>query len=150
MHDTLLLAGLFASAFSSATILPGSSEVVILGLMTQGIGVGALWTVATAGNLAGSVVSWWMGKSILRFQDRRWFPVEPEALAKAQGWFARWGKPALLLTWLPGVGDALSIAAGTLRVHLATFIVLVGIAKGARYAALLGGADWLGIDQIFH
>jgi membrane protein YqaA with SNARE-associated domain len=149
MNEFMLLAGLFASAFSSATILPGSSEVVMLGLMTQGIGIWPLWAVATAGNLAGSVLTWWMGTAILRFQDRKWFPVAPDKLARAQAWFAHWGKPALLLTWLPGVGDALSIAAGTLRVHLVTFVVLVGIAKGARYAALLGGAGWLGIDQIF-
>ncbi|HEX2528765.1 MAG TPA: YqaA family protein [Geminicoccus sp.] len=150
MNDLLLLFGLFASAFSSATILPGSSEVVMLGLMTQGLSVLSLWVVATIGNLAGSVLSWWMGTALLRFQDRRWFPVGPDKLERAQHWFARWGKPALLLTWLPGVGDALSIAAGTLRVHLATFVLLVGFAKGARYALVLGGADWLGVDQIFN
>jgi membrane protein YqaA with SNARE-associated domain len=150
MNEMLLLAGLFASAFSSATILPGSSEVVMLGLMTQGISVMSLWVVATVGNIAGSVLSWWMGTAILRFQDKRWFPVSREKLERAQNWFGKWGKPALLLTWLPGVGDALSIAAGTLRVHLVTFMVLVGIAKGARYAMVLGGADWLGVDQIFN
>lgn len=149
MHDLVLLAGLFVSAFSSATILPGSSEVVMLGLMTQGIGVVPLWLVATAGNLVGSVLSWWMGTAILRFQDRKWFPVSPDQLARAQGWFGRWGKPALLLTWLPGVGDALSIAAGTLRVHLVPFLVLVGIGKGLRYAAVLGGGDLLGVDTFF-
>ena len=150
MSEIALLAGLFFSAFTSATILPGSSEVVMLGLMTQGLGTVQLWTVATIGNIVGSVVSWWMGTAILRFQDRKWFPVSREKLEKAQGWFQRWGKPALLLTWLPGVGDALSIAAGTLKVHLLTFIVLVGIAKGARYALILSGADWLGVDQLFN
>jgi membrane protein YqaA with SNARE-associated domain len=122
----------------------------MVGLMTQGIGALSLWTVATAGNVLGSVASWWMGTAILRFQDRKWFPVRPEQLERAQAWFKRWGKPALLLTWLPGVGDALSIAAGTLRVHLLAFVVLVTIAKGARYAVLLSGADWLGIDEIFN
>lgn len=150
MSELVLLAGLFLSAFTSATILPGSSEVVMLGLMTQGIGLWAIWTVATIGNIAGSVVSWWMGTAILRFQDKRWFPVGKDKLERAQNWFGKWGKPALLLTWLPGVGDALSIAAGTLRVHLVTFVVLVAIAKGARYAMILGGADWLGVDQIFN
>jgi membrane protein YqaA with SNARE-associated domain len=150
VSELVLLVGLFLSAFTSATILPGSSEVVMLGLMTQGIGLWAIWTVATIGNIAGSVVSWWMGTAILRFQDRKWFPVGPEKLAKAQGWFNKWGKPALLLTWLPGVGDALSIAAGTLRVHLVPFIVLVGVAKGLRYAMVLGGGDFLGVDELFN
>jgi membrane protein YqaA with SNARE-associated domain len=97
MNELVLLDGLFLSALSSATILPGSSEVVMLGLMTQGIGLWSIWTVATVGNVLGSVLSWWMGTAILRFQDRKWFPVGPEKLGKAQDWFGRWGKPALLL-----------------------------------------------------
>lgn len=150
MSDAVLLAGLFLSAFSSATLLPGSSEAVLLALMTQGIGIGALWSVATIGNLAGSLVSWWMGGALLRFQDRAWFPVSRAALEKAQAWCRRWGKPALLLTWLPGVGDAIAVAAGTLRVGFWPFLLLVGLAKGLRYAVLLAGADALGLEGLFN
>ena len=144
-----LLLGLFASAFLSATILPGSSEVVALGLMTQGIDVVTIWTVATVGNVIGSVLNWWIGLQALRFKDRKWFPVRPEQLAKVQGWYARWGKPTLLLSWIPGFGDAFTVAAGVLKVPLLTFLVLVTIAKGGRYAALIGVAEGAGFSSWF-
>ena len=53
-----------------------------------------------------------------------------------RAWFARWGKPSLLLAWLPVVGDPLCLVAGLLRAPLAWFVVLVGIGKLGRYAFL--------------
>ena len=141
--------GLFASALLSATVVPGSSEVVLLALLVSGHDPLALVAVATVGNVAGSVLNWWLGRAALRFQDRRWFPVGRDNLARAQAWYERWGYPSLLLAWVPGVGDAFTVAAGAMRVPLLTFLALVGLAKGARYAVLVGAAeggglaDWL-------
>jgi membrane protein YqaA with SNARE-associated domain len=142
-------AGLFASALLSATILPGSSEVVLLALLTQGFDPWVLVVVATVGNLSGSVLNWWLGRAALRFQDRRWFPVGRDKLARAQGWFQRWGYPSLLLAWLPGVGDAFTVAAGVMRVPFLVFVALVGVAKGARYALLAGAAQGVGFADWF-
>lgn len=141
--------GLFASALLSATVLPGSSEVVLLALLVQGLDPWVLVPVATAGNLAGSVLNWWLGRAALRFQDRRWFPVHRDTLARAQAWFRRWGYPSLLLAWVPGVGDAFTVAAGAMRVPLLAFLALVGVAKGARYAALVVAAEGVGFADWF-
>ena len=141
--------GLFVSAVTSATMLPGTSEILMLGLMTQGYELTTLWAVATAGNVAGSTLNWWLGRFALRFQDRRWFPVGPEALARAEGWYQRWGKPSLLFAWLPGVGDAFTVAAGIMRVPLLAFLVMVTIAKGGRYAAVLAAGHGLDIGSWF-
>ena len=149
MTDIWLLIGLFISALTSATVLPGSSEAVLLGLMVKGLNSYVLWTVATVGNVLGSLISWWMGKAALHYQDRKWFPVGRAKLEQAQGWFKKYGTPALLLSWLPGIGDAFSVAAGILRVPLLSFVVLVTIAKGFRYAMVVGGADWLGLREWF-
>ena len=149
MSESALLAGLFLSALSSATILPGSSEALLLVLMAHGIDLSLLWAVATLGNVLGSIVSWWMGRAVLQFADRRWFPVAPDRLTQAQRWFARYGQPILLLTWLPIVGDAIALAGGTLRVPLLSFVILVAIGKGLRYAIILGGADWIGLGGIW-
>ena len=148
--DPVLLFGLFLSALSSATILPGSSEAVLLALLAKGLDGIELWVVATIGNVLGSMISWWMGTAVLLIADRRWFPVKPAALAKAQGWFNRFGQPLLLLTWLPGIGDAIAVAAGTLRVPLVPFVILVAIGKGVRYALILGGGAWLGLQGRWH
>jgi membrane protein YqaA with SNARE-associated domain len=141
--------GLFASAVLAATVLPGASEILMLGLLVQGLDGWLLWLAATAGNVAGSTLNWWLGRFALRFADRRWFPVSKAALARAQGWFQQWGQPALLFSWLPGVGDAFTVAAGVLRTPILPFLLLVTIAKGGRYAAVLGAGHGLDIGSWF-
>jgi membrane protein YqaA with SNARE-associated domain len=66
----------------------------------------------------------------------RWLGVDASRLERAERWFGRWGLPSLLLAWLPVVGDPLCLVAGLLRVGWLPFVVLVGIGKLARYAAL--------------
>ena len=135
---------LFASGFVAATLLPASSELVLLALQQQGYAVFGLWLAATSGNTLGSCVNWYLGKELLRFQHKRWFPVSPAQLAKAETQFKRYGSWSLLLAWLPIVGDPLTLVAGTLRVRFSLFLLLVTLGKGARYALLLFLAAQLG------
>jgi membrane protein YqaA with SNARE-associated domain len=144
-----LYAGLFLSALLAATVLPGVSEILMLGLLVQGLDAWTLWLVATVGNVIGSTLNWWLGRFALRFSDRRWFPVSRDALARAQGWFRRWGQPSLLLSWLPGIGDAFTVAAGVMRAPLLPFLAMVAIAKGGRYAAVLGAGQGMDIAGWF-
>jgi membrane protein YqaA with SNARE-associated domain len=131
------LLGLFAIAFAAATLLPLQSEAVLVGmLLGTDIPVWLLVAVASLGNLLGSLVNWWIGGQIHRFRGRRWFPVSPAALAKAEGWYQRWGCWSLLLSWAPLLGDPLTVIAGMLREPLPVFLLLVGIAKTLRYVAV--------------
>jgi membrane protein YqaA with SNARE-associated domain len=128
--------GLFVAAFVAATLLPAQSETVLVGLQLAGYDPLWLVIVASVGNVLGSVVNWWLGRQVVRFSDRRWFPVKPAALARAQTWYARHGKWSLLLSWMPVIGDPLTLAAGVMREPLPVFVVLVAIAKVGRYAVL--------------
>lgn len=128
---------LFITGFIAATLLPASSEVLLLALYQQGYVVFGLWLAATSGNTLGSCVNWYLGKELLRFQHKRWFPVSPAQLAKAEQQFKRYGSWSLLLAWLPVVGDPLTLVAGTLRVRFGLFLLLVTLGKGLRYAVLL-------------
>lgn len=132
---------LFLSALLSATLLPGSSEAVLLGLLAEGQGRAAeLVAIATLGNVAGAAVNWALGRFFEHFSDRSWFPVRAAALARARVWFARWGLWSLLLSWVPVIGDPLTLLAGVLRVPFAWFVVLVTIGKAGRYVLLV--AAW--------
>ena len=148
VHESLYL-GLFLSAAMAATVLPGASEILMLALLAQGLDTWLLWGVATAGNVIGSTLNWWLGRFALRFADRRWFPVSQAALERAQGWYRRWGQPSLLFSWLPGVGDAFTVAAGVMRVPILPFLLMVTIAKGGRYAVVLGAGHGLDIARWF-
>jgi len=138
-HEACMIAyiGLFASALIAATVLPMQSEAVLAGLLLGARHpVAALLVVATVGNVLGAVINWYLGRGILRFKDRRWFPATDAQLTRAQGWYARYGRWSLLGSWLPLVGDPLTVVAGVLREPLLPFVVLVTLAKGGRYLVL--------------
>ena len=133
----LSLAALFLTAFAAATILPMQSEALLTALILAGDHAPfALILVAGTGNTLGAVVNWWLGGKIETYKDRSWFPASAAQLEKAQGWYRRWGKYSLLLSWLPVGGDALTVAAGLMRERLPVFIALVAIGKFGRYIVL--------------
>ena len=132
-----LLAGLFLASLAAATVLPLQSEFFLVGLLLSGdFSWWLLLTVASVGNTLGSVVNWYLGRFIARFEGRRWFPVGRDKLARAEAWYRRWGRWSLLLSWAPFVGDPLTIAAGVLRERLPVFVALVALSKTARYLML--------------
>lgn len=131
------LAGLFLAAFAAATLIPAQSEAVLVALIiAAGQPVWVLLLVATTGNVLGSVVNWALGRFLIRFADRRWFPVSPGRMAQATGWYARWGHWSLLAAWVPVIGDPLTLVAGVLREPLWRFALVVTLAKGGRYLVL--------------
>ncbi|GHE21010.1 YqaA family protein [Halomonas urumqiensis] len=135
---------LFLVAFASATLLPGGSEVWLARLWCLGESPAALWAVATLGNTLGSLVNVWLGRYARRFQERRWFPASPTQLARAERWYLRFGEWSLLASWVPLIGDPLTVLAGVLRLPWWRAIVLIALAKGARYAVVLVLArQWL-------
>ena len=129
---------LFAVSFLAATILPAYSEVLFAALQTQGYDPWLLLAWATAGNTLGACVNWVLGRYLLHFQDRKWFPFREKHLGHAQRWFNKYGVWSLLMAWAPIGGDALTFIAGMMRVRFPVFVLLTGLGKGARYAGVLG------------
>lgn len=129
--------GLFLAAFGAASLLPLQSEALLVGLLlAEAHPVAALLAVATAGNVLGSLLNWWLGRYLEHFRERRWFPASAAQLERASRWYRRYGRWSLLFSWLPVVGDPLTLVAGVLRESLWVFLLLVTLAKGLRYLAL--------------
>jgi membrane protein YqaA with SNARE-associated domain len=124
--------GLFASAFLSATLLPGGSEAVLAYLAHADHHAPlTLLTVASAGNTLGGMSSWLIG---------RLFPAGPlqrPELHPAVARMRKYGSPVLLLSWVPLVGDPLCAAAGWLRVPWHQALLYVAAGKIARYTVVL-------------
>ncbi len=132
--DVWVYAGLLLTAFAAATLLPAQSELLLAGLLVAGNQpAAALLLVASLGNVAGSALNYALGRGIERFRGRRWFPASPQALVRAQAWYRRWGRWSLLLSWVPIIGDPLTVVAGVLREPFWVFLLLVAIAKVGRY-----------------
>ncbi len=137
---------LFLISLGAATILPFGSEPVVAGYLAEGtLPWQGILAVASAGNILGSIINWWLGRSLVRFQNRRWFPVGERNLTRAENWYRRYGRATLLLSWMPVIGDPLTVVAGVLREPIWSFILLVGVAKIGRYLVLAAVTlNWLG------
>ncbi len=125
---------LFFIALLAATILPFSSEIVLLGYLQSGAySVFWLVSVATLGNVVGAVINWYLGRFLLRYSGKKWFPATAKDVDRASKTFQRYGQWSLLLAWVPIIGDPLTVVAGFLRVNFLPFLLLVTIGKSARY-----------------
>lgn len=136
------LAGLALSAFLSATLLPGSSEVILLWLAKRGeIDHNLLILVAASANTLGGFSTYLVGVGVQLGMVRRW-PLKPPS-PRAMIWIRRWSFPVLLLSWLPVIGDGLCLAAGWLRLPWLPTLTAILLGKAARYWALVHLASLL-------
>ncbi len=145
MNGFAALGGLFFAAFLAATFFPAQSEIVFAALYR--VGDHAPWLlvlVASVGNVLGSLVNYGLGRFIEHFRTKNWFPVKQNTLARAQEWYRRYGRWSLLLSWVPLIGDPLTLAAGVMREKLWIFTALVTLAKTGRYLAL-----WVALDLVY-
>jgi membrane protein YqaA with SNARE-associated domain len=122
------LGALFVSSFLAATLLPGGSEAVFLGVLMSG--TSTLWpalAVATLGNTLGGMSSYLIGRLV---------PLKKTIAARPLEWLRRWGSPILLLSWVPLIGDPLCVAAGWLRLNAGWVLLFIAAGKFARYWVL--------------
>lgn len=123
LSSDISLWGLFISSFLAATLLPGGSEAVLVGVLK--LHPETFWLallLGTVGNTLGGMVSFGMGRLLppthqLKFVDK----------------MQRYGTPVLLLAWVPIIGDALCVAAGWLRLNWWKAVLFMALGKFARY-----------------
>lgn len=126
MDAPATLTALFASSFLAATLLPGGSEAVLFGALK--LHPDRLWlmlAVATLGNTLGGLSSYLIGRLIPQKTRLKGLPA-----------MQRWGSPALLLSWVPLIGDPLCVAAGWLRLNFWWSALFIATGKFARYWAI--------------
>ncbi|QNK31717.1 DedA family protein [Serratia sp. JUb9] len=140
MSSTLTLFSLFGSSFLSATLLPGNSEILLVALLTKSR-VAPEWLVLAAalGNTLGGLTNVIIGRLLPALKPQR-------GLEMALRWLQRFGPAALLLSWLPVVGDLLCVLAGWLRMPWGSVVLFLAIGKALRYVILtmitLQGISW--------
>ena len=133
----MIYLSLFLISFLAATILPLSSELTLGGLMaTSNYDNLLLLTVASLGNILGSIVNWILGFYSRNLSTKKWFLFKDRQIKKSSRWFKKFGKWSLLFAWVPFIGDPLTLAAGLFRVKFIEFLILVTIGKVSRYLAI--------------
>ena len=134
MNEIEVFITLFLSSFISSTILPGHSEITLTTfIFLNKYNIINLIFIASLGNIFGSILNWYLGFHFVKFKEKKWFPINKRQLEKASLWFLNYGKWSLFLSWVPFVGDPLTVVAGVLRVPIITFLIIVSISKILRY-----------------
>ncbi len=128
---------LFFSALISSTLLPGGSEILLLYRLNEGADAYILVIIATVGNVLGSLITYSMGRLGNEMVHKKWLRISETQIERGERWFGKYGRPSLLLAWLPVVGDPLCLVAGLLRCELISFLILVSVGKLARYTVLV-------------
>lgn len=140
MNEWLIYGSMFASSFLGATLLPGGSEVLLTGLLLAGKAqTVTLVAIAALGNTLGGLTNIIIGRCLPLKQQGRWHYT-------ATAWLRRWGPAALLLSWLPVIGDLLCVLAGWLRFAWLPVTIYLAVGKTLRYVVLafatLQGMEW--------
>ena len=92
--------------------------------------------VASIGNYLGACTSYYIGLKGRSGIIEKYLSISTDELKKADSWFTKYGSYALLFTWLPVIGDAITVSGGLLKLDFKTFSILVFLGKFFRYLVL--------------
>jgi membrane protein YqaA with SNARE-associated domain len=138
MNNFLDLIFLFLSSFLAATIFPAQSELVLASLnIADNHDKFLLVAIATTGNVLGALVNWFIGYYLIKFKNKKWFPIQKRKIDKYSRFYRRWGILSLLLAWMPIIGDPLTVIAGIFKTNIWLFLTLVTIGKLSRYLLII-------------
>lgn len=126
---------LFILSFLASTVLPFGSEALVIALVYQGFSPFTVVMVATVGNFLGSCTTYYLGLKGRHVLERYLSP-SPEKLEKSERLFNKYGVYTLLFTWVPGIGDVITMVAGLMQLSFRSFSVLVFLGKFGRYLVL--------------
>lgn len=140
-------AGMFISAFLAGTILPFSSEAVLLACV--GLGLDPVWSTisTTAGNALGGITCYWIGHLGKIEWIEKYLRVDKKQMDRADRFIRGRGSWMALFSFLPVIGDAILIVLGWMRANVWIVALSMTIGKLARYAILV--AATLGVFELF-
>ena len=125
--------GMFLSALLAATILPFSSDAVLMGLVAAGRSPVGIVATATLGNWVGGLISYWMGWLGKTEWLEKYFRVKHETIERHKSRVQRWGAWLALLTWVPFVGDVFAVVLGFYKARFVPSALWMLVGKGGRF-----------------
>ncbi|WP_292462082.1 YqaA family protein [Methanolobus sp.] len=127
---------LFITSFLASTVLPLGSEALVILLIKSNHNFYAVVLLATVGNYLGACTTYYLGLKGRSGVIEKYLSISKKELEKADRWFTRYGSYALLFTWLPLIGDAITAVGGLLKLDFRVFSLYVFTGKFVRYLAL--------------
>lgn len=129
--------GMFIASFLAGSVLPFSSELVMIGLLLAGSSPWWLLLWATLGNTLGSMLNYGIGRMGKPEWIEKYAHVKPENMEKAEKFVQNYGAWMGLLAWIPILGSAIAIALGLLRSNPLLTLLMFAIGKIVRYIIVI-------------
>ena len=133
--------GIFLSAFLAGSVVPFSSELVVVALAQAGLS--PLWCIvcATAGNTLGGVTCYYIGRLGKTEWVERYLRISHERIEKTKAFLAGRGAVMALFVALPYVGDAIAVVLGFMRSNFWITSLAMMVGKAIRYIAIVYAAE---------
>ena len=134
--ESLGLFGFFLAALLAASVLMFPMEALVPVMVTQGYSSLGIIVAGTLGGYVGSLVNYYVA-----FRGEEWWrtrnPTRTRHLERMHVAFERWGSPLLVLSWLPVLGEVLTLVAGVAKVRLAVFTFWTVLGRALRMLGLV-------------
>lgn len=138
--------GMFIAAFLAGSILPFSSETVMIALLAVGVNPWTLLLYASIGNSLGGITCYYIGRLTTPEKVQHVFRIKPQNMERARKLVERWGPLMGLFCWLPFLGDAILVTLGIMRSNPLLTNMMMILGRTLRYATVLLSA--LGIASL--
>lgn len=129
--------GLFISALLAGSIIPFSSELVMIALVKVGLSPALCVLAATLGNTIGGMTCYYMGHLGRVDWIEKYFKVKKEKIERMQHFLKGKGSLMAFFAFLPFVGEAIAIALGFMRSNVLLTTTSMFAGKLVRYIVML-------------
>lgn len=124
---------LFITSFLASTILPLGSEALLILMVLNKNNIISVVFVASIGNYLGACTSYYIGLKGRYIIIKKYLKISHEQIRKSELLFSKYGSYSLLFTWIPLIGDALTVTSGILKYRFTLFTLFVFTGKFLRY-----------------
>lgn len=135
---------MFIAALLSGTILPFSSEAVMVGLLAVGVNPLALLFAGSVGNIIGGATCYYVGRCTTPERIQKIFGIKPKNMERARRLVERWGVWIGFFCWIAVLGDAILVTLGIMRSNAPLTLTTMAIGKTVRYLVILLSAMGIG------
>jgi membrane protein YqaA with SNARE-associated domain len=130
------LFGLFSASFLAATILPFSSEAILLFFLSNDIDPLLCLLIASSGNILGGITNLGVG----RLGNPLWINrlgVNESTIIKRKRWVDVYGSYLAFFSWIPFIGDPLLVVLGYFRTPFWYSVSWMILGKVLRYIIII-------------
>ena len=126
--------GMGVLAFLSGSIVPITSEVLLVFFLSVGLNAVALTLVASFGNTLGEITCFFMGRIVSKEKAVAFFKITPRRMQRADRIIQRYGYWAAAISFVPVIGETLLVILGVMRVSWWRVAIVMAVGKLIRYA----------------